>query len=143
MTSGLRAFGPQFHDSVVAKSWFLRSDAASSCAWRRRRPPSGQRQRSEGKAGSGAYPVSVPNLPEHVRCPANASSWLTGVIVGELIGAEHGIGRMIIEAEARGEAAGMMVAVFVLMIAGVILSTLVRHLQAYLLRWRPAQQLSG
>ena len=74
---------------------------------------------------------------------ANASSWLTGVIVGELIGAEHGIGRMIIEAEARGEAAGMMVAVFVLMIAGVILSTLVRHLQAYLLRWRPAQQLTG
>ena len=47
---------------------------------------------------------------------------LIGVIVGEFIGAEHGIGRMIIEAEARGEAAGMMVAVFVLMIVGVILS---------------------
>ncbi|HEY2871883.1 MAG TPA: ABC transporter permease [Reyranella sp.] len=68
---------------------------------------------------------------------------LIGVIVGEFIGAEHGIGRMIIEAEARGEAAGMMVAVFVLMIAGVILSTLVRRLQTYLLRWRPAQQLSS
>jgi NitT/TauT family transport system permease protein len=68
---------------------------------------------------------------------------LIGVIVGEFIGAEHGIGRMIIEAEARGEAAGMMVAVFVLMVAGVILSTLVRRLQTYLLRWRPAQQLSG
>jgi len=68
---------------------------------------------------------------------------LIGVIVGEFIGAEHGIGRMIIEAEARGEAAGMMVAVFVLMIAGVILSTVVRRLQAYLLRWRPAQQLAG
>lgn len=68
---------------------------------------------------------------------------LIGVIVGEFIGAEHGIGRMIIEAEARGEAAGMMVAVFVLMIAGVILSALVRRLQAYLLRWRPAQQLAG
>ncbi|MFI5034018.1 MAG: ABC transporter permease [Reyranellales bacterium] len=68
---------------------------------------------------------------------------LIGVIVGEFIGAEHGIGRMIIEAEARGEAAGMMVAVFVLMIAGVILSTLVRRLQTYLLRWRPAQQLAG
>jgi ABC-type nitrate/sulfonate/bicarbonate transport system permease component len=37
----------------------------------------------------------------------------------------------------------MMVAVFVLMIAGVILSTLVRRLQTYLLRWRPAQQLSS
>jgi NitT/TauT family transport system permease protein len=64
---------------------------------------------------------------------------LIGVIVGEFIGAEHGIGRMIIEAEARGEAAGMMVAVFVLMIVGVILSSLVRRLQSYLLRWRPAQ----
>lgn len=62
---------------------------------------------------------------------------LIGVIVGEFIGAEHGIGRMIIEAEARGEAAGMMVAVFVLMIVGVILASLVRRLQAYLLRWRP------
>jgi NitT/TauT family transport system permease protein len=68
---------------------------------------------------------------------------LIGVIVGEFIGAEHGIGRMIIEAEARGEAAGMMVAVFVLMIVGVILSSLVRRLQTYLLRWRPAQNLAG
>src|SRR5215470_16344469 len=68
---------------------------------------------------------------------------LIGVIVGEFIGAEHGIGRIIIEAEARGEAAGMMVAVFVLMVVGVILTTLVRRLQAYLLRWRPAQQLAG
>jgi hypothetical protein len=31
----------------------------------------------------------------------------------------------------------------VLMIAGVILSALVRRVQAYLLRWRPAQQLSA
>ena len=67
---------------------------------------------------------------------------LIGVIVGEFIGAEHGIGRMIIEAEARGEAAGMMVAVFVLMIVGVILASLVRRLQAYLLRWRPTQSMA-
>ncbi|MBV8391887.1 MAG: ABC transporter permease, partial [Alphaproteobacteria bacterium] len=65
---------------------------------------------------------------------------LIGVIVGEFIGAEHGIGRMIIEAEARGEAAGMMVAVFVLMIVGVILSMGVLRLQRWLLRWRPANQ---
>ena len=67
---------------------------------------------------------------------------LIGVIVGEFIGAEHGIGRMIIEAEARGEAAGMMVAIFVLMIVGVILAAMVRRLQNYLLRWRPAQQVA-
>jgi NitT/TauT family transport system permease protein len=62
---------------------------------------------------------------------------LIGVILGEFIGAQQGIGRMIIEAEARGEAAGMMVAVFVLMIVGVLLAGIVRRVQAYLLRWRP------
>jgi ABC-type nitrate/sulfonate/bicarbonate transport system permease component len=62
---------------------------------------------------------------------------LIGVILGEFIGAQQGIGRMIIEAEARGEAAGMMVAVFVLMVVGVVLAGIVRRVQAYLLRWRP------
>ena len=61
---------------------------------------------------------------------------LIGVIVGEFIGSEHGIGRLIIESEARGEASGMMVAVVVLMIIGVILSAIVWRVQAYLLRWQ-------
>ena len=68
---------------------------------------------------------------------------LIGVIVGEFIGAEHGIGRTIIESEARGEAAGMMVAVFVLMVVGMILATVVRRIQTYLLRWRPASTMSA
>jgi NitT/TauT family transport system permease protein len=61
---------------------------------------------------------------------------LIGVIVGEFIGAERGIGRLIIESEARGEASGMMVAVVVLMLVGVILSAMIWRLQAYLLRWQ-------
>jgi NitT/TauT family transport system permease protein len=61
---------------------------------------------------------------------------LIGVIVGEFIGAERGIGRLIIESEARGEASGMMVAVIVLMIVGVALSAVIWRLQAYLLRWQ-------
>src|ERR1700739_655400 len=61
---------------------------------------------------------------------------LIGVIVGEFIGAERGIGRLIIESEARGEASGMMVAVIILMLVGVILSALIWRLQAYLLRWQ-------
>ena len=61
---------------------------------------------------------------------------LIGVIVGEFIGAEKGIGRLIIESEARGEASGMMVAVTILMIVGVVLSAVIRRLQAYLLRWQ-------
>jgi NitT/TauT family transport system permease protein len=61
---------------------------------------------------------------------------LIGVIVGEFIGAERGIGRLIIESEARGEASGMMVAVIVLMFVGVALSSLIRRLQTFLLRWQ-------
>jgi len=61
---------------------------------------------------------------------------LIGVIVGEFIGAEKGIGRLIIESEARGEASGMMVAVTILMLVGVVLAALIRQLQAYLLRWQ-------
>ncbi|MGA7329363.1 MAG: ABC transporter permease [Rhodomicrobium sp.] len=61
---------------------------------------------------------------------------LIGVIVGEFIGAERGIGRLIIESEAQAEAAGMMVAVIVLMAVGVLLSGLIWRLQAYLLRWQ-------
>jgi len=61
---------------------------------------------------------------------------LIGVIVGEFIGADRGIGRLIIESEARAEASGMMVAVIVLMLVGVALSALIWRLQTYLLRWQ-------
>jgi len=62
---------------------------------------------------------------------------LIGVIVGEFIGAERGLGKLIIEAEARANASEMMVAIFVMMIVGIILAWVVRRVQAYLLRWQP------
>ncbi len=62
---------------------------------------------------------------------------LIGVIVGEFIGAERGLGKLIIEAEARANAAEMMVAIFIMMIVGIILAFIVRRIQAYLLRWQP------
>lgn len=61
---------------------------------------------------------------------------LIGVIVGEFIGAERGVGKIIVEAEARAQAADMMVALFVLMVVGVTLALLIRRLQGYLLRWQ-------
>jgi NitT/TauT family transport system permease protein len=67
---------------------------------------------------------------------------LIGVIVGEFIGSERGIGRLIIESEARAEASGMMVAVVVLMLVGVTLSAAIWRLQAHLLRWQPHHQSS-
>ncbi|MGO4285070.1 ABC transporter permease, partial [Bosea sp. TAB14] len=62
---------------------------------------------------------------------------LIGVIVGEFIGAERGLGKLIIEAEARANAAEMMVAIFAMMVVGILLATIVRQLQRYLLRWQP------
>jgi NitT/TauT family transport system permease protein len=61
---------------------------------------------------------------------------LIGVIVGEFIGAERGVGKIIVEAEARAQAADMMVALFVLMIVGVALAIAIRRVQGYLLRWQ-------
>jgi NitT/TauT family transport system permease protein len=62
---------------------------------------------------------------------------LIGVIVGEFIGAERGLGKLIIEAEARANASEMMVAIFVMMVVGIVLATIVRRVQAHLLRWQP------
>ena len=62
---------------------------------------------------------------------------LIGVIVGEFIGAERGIGKLIIEAEARANASEMMVAIFAMMIVGIVLAAIVRRVQSYLLRWQP------
>jgi NitT/TauT family transport system permease protein len=67
---------------------------------------------------------------------------LIGVIVGEFIGAERGVGKIIVEAEARAQAADMMVALFVLMIVGVALALAIRRVQAYLLRWQAHFQRS-
>jgi NitT/TauT family transport system permease protein len=64
---------------------------------------------------------------------------LIGVIVGEFIGAEFGIGRIIIESEARGDASAMMVAVLVLMAVGIVLGSIFQRIQSYLLRWQPTR----
>jgi NitT/TauT family transport system permease protein len=61
---------------------------------------------------------------------------LIGVIVGEFIGSERGLGKVIIEAEAMLQPADMMVALVVLMIVGVVLVTAVRQVQHHLLRWQ-------
>jgi NitT/TauT family transport system permease protein len=61
---------------------------------------------------------------------------LIGVIVGEFIGAERGLGKLITEAEARAASADLMVAILVLMVVGIVLSLGIRRLQAYLLRWQ-------
>jgi NitT/TauT family transport system permease protein len=67
---------------------------------------------------------------------------LIGVIVGEFIGAERGLGKFIVEAQARAIASDMMVAIFVLMVVGVLLALIIQRVQVYLLRWQPHFQQS-
>jgi NitT/TauT family transport system permease protein len=71
-----------------------------------------------------------------VLSPA-ASFALLGVIVAEFIGANFGLGRLIVDAQSRAEATDMMIAVVILMIVGVLISAVIRRAQRYLLRWQP------
>nr|WP_051053281.1 ABC transporter permease subunit [Afipia clevelandensis] len=61
---------------------------------------------------------------------------LIGDIVGEFIGAERGLGKLIVEAETRANVSEMMVAIFVTMVVGMLLAYIVRSLQSYILRWQ-------
>ena len=61
---------------------------------------------------------------------------LIGVIVGEFIGSERGLGKVIIEAEAQLQIADMMVALVVLMMIGVGLVLIFRSIERRLLRWQ-------
>ena len=61
---------------------------------------------------------------------------LIGVIVGEFIGSERGLGKVIIDAEAQLQIPDMMVALVVLMIIGVALVLVFRVLEKRLLRWQ-------
>ncbi|WP_245448898.1 ABC transporter permease [Phyllobacterium sophorae] len=58
-------------------------------------------------------------------------------LVGEFVGAERGVGKLIVESEARAHSVGMMVAIFVLMVVGILLAVVVRRIRAYCLRWQP------
>jgi len=62
---------------------------------------------------------------------------LIGVVIGEFLGGDSGIGYLIILSLATLEAADMMVALIVLSAVGIVLALVVRRAEAYLLRWQP------
>jgi sulfonate transport system permease protein len=62
---------------------------------------------------------------------------LIGVVIGEFLGGEQGIGYLIILSLATLESADMMVALIVLSAVGIALALIVRRVESYLLRWQP------
>jgi sulfonate transport system permease protein len=62
---------------------------------------------------------------------------LIGVVIGEFLGGEQGIGYLIILSLATLESADMMVALIVLSVVGIALALLVRKAERHLLRWQP------
>lgn len=65
---------------------------------------------------------------------------LIGVVIGEFIGGESGIGYLIILSMATLEAADMMVSLIVLAVVGIVLALVIQRLERRLLRWRPKYQ---
>lgn len=61
---------------------------------------------------------------------------LIGVIVGEFIGADRGLGMIIIKGQEQLQIADMMVALIVLMLIGVVLVQVFRVIEHRLLRWQ-------
>lgn len=62
---------------------------------------------------------------------------LIGVVIGEFLGENQGLGYLIILSLATLEAADMMVSLIVLAAIGILLALIVRRVEAYLLRWQP------
>lgn len=62
---------------------------------------------------------------------------LIGVVIGEFLGGDSGIGYLIILSLATLESADMMVSLIVLSAVGIVLALVVRRVESYLLRWQP------
>ncbi|RMF91212.1 MAG: ABC transporter permease subunit, partial [Nitrospinota bacterium] len=62
---------------------------------------------------------------------------LIGVVIGEFIGGESGIGYLIILSLATLEAADMMVSLIILAVVGIALALCIQRIERRLLRWSP------
>lgn len=82
-----------------------------------------------------ALPYSVPFILTGVR--QGVAHGLIGVIIGELFAGSEGIGYMISYAGQMFQTDTLLVGVVVVMIAGMLLTTLGERVRRYFQRWRP------
>jgi NitT/TauT family transport system permease protein len=62
---------------------------------------------------------------------------LLGAVVGEYVGATNGLGYRLIVAEGLMQTNLLYGIIFILMLLGYALSTITKHVESWLLRWRP------
>lgn len=99
------------------------------------------------------YRLSSPHIAVQVLIPAALPQILAGLrnglglawvalIVAETIGANDGIGFLLLTARQYGQTDVVIVCILLYAALGVITDLIVRGLEAYLLRWRPSAQRS-
>ncbi len=82
-----------------------------------------------------ALPGSVPFILTGLRLATGHA--LIGIVVGEIVGAPHGIGRMMWIAGQTFQSSRMFVGLFFLAITGVILTYALQKLERHFDAWRP------
>lgn len=83
-----------------------------------------------------ALPGTVPFIAGGLRLAVGQA--LIGVYVAELSGAQHGVGLMMNTAAQQYQSSKIFVGLFVFAITGVVLTSLLRRLEARFASWRPA-----
>jgi NitT/TauT family transport system permease protein len=83
-----------------------------------------------------ALPSSIPMLLAGLRLGLGHA--LVGIVVGEMYGAQHGIGFLIAMAGARFQTDKVMVGIIIIAGAGVALTGLLRLIERRFERWRPS-----
>lgn len=79
-------------------------------------------------------PSSMPWIMSGVRM--GSSVCMVGAIIGEYIGASKGLGWMVTYASSFFQIKRVMSCIVILMIIGLIVTSIMEHIERYLLRWR-------
>jgi NitT/TauT family transport system permease protein len=83
------------------------------------------------------FPSALPFIFAGLNMAAAFS--VVGAVVGEFVGAQAGLGVLILQMEAQADSGGSFAVCIVLSVIGIVLSALLRRLQRRALHWMPAE----
>ena len=82
------------------------------------------------------FPSALPYVFAGLNMAAAFS--VVGAVVGEFVGAQAGLGVLILQMEAQADTGGSFAVLVVLSVIGIVLTTLLRRVQQRVLHWMPA-----